>query len=133
VINIDGNPNPDSPCEKEHGNPPLLTAVRGLLQARTAHATRAVERMARRTEAPLVSVQLDLAEALSREPRRSRSGREIDVCRRVARAQQAPLGWYMSYEAAAVVAKSAEFGVERICKTLNFPCAPAAVKMPRAD
>jgi hypothetical protein len=158
VINIDGNPNPDGPCEKDSGNPPLLTAVRGLLQARTAHAARAVERLARRTDAPLVSVQLDLAEALSREPRRAprsaapegtdaarregtegakgapvRSGREIDVCRRVARAQQAPLGWYMSYEAAAVVAKSAEFGVERICKTLHFPCAPATVKMPRAD
>jgi len=111
----------------------LLTGVRGLLQARTAHASRAVERLARRTDAPLVSVQLDLAEALSREPPRSRSGRDIDVCRRVARAQQAPLGWYMSYEAAAVVAKSAEFGVERICKTLQLQCEPAAVKMPRAD
>ena len=133
VINIDGNPNPDSPCEKDGGNPPLLTGVRGLLQARTAHASRAVERLARRTEAPLVSVQLDLAEALSREPPRSRSGGDIDVCRRVARAQQAPLGWYMSYEAAAVVAKSAEFGVERICKTLQLQCEPAAVKMPRAD
>ena len=133
VINVDGNPNADSPCAKDDGNPPLLTGVRGLLQARTAHASRAVERLGRRTETPLVSVQLDLAEALSREPPRSRSGREIDVCRRVARAQQAPLGWYMSYEAAAVVAKSAEFGVERICKTLQLQCEPAAVKMPRAD
>ena len=61
------------------------------------------------------------------------SGREIDVCRRVARAQQAPPGWYLSYEAAAVVAKSAEFGVDRICKTLQLQCEPATVKMPRAD
>ncbi len=132
VINIDGNPNPDSPCEEHGGNPPLLTAVRGLLQARSAHAARAVERLARRTDAPLLSVQLDLAKAMSREPPR-RSGREVDVCRRVARAQQAPLGWYMSYEAAAVVAKSAEFGVEDICNQLGLQCQPAPVKMPRAD
>jgi hypothetical protein len=132
LINIDGNPNPDSPCAKEDsGNPPILTAVRGLLQARTAHAARAVERLERRTDTELIPVQLDLAEALSKE--RSRSGREIDVCKRVALAQQAPLGWYMSYEAVAVVAKSAEFGVERICRTLAFRCQPQVVKMPRAD
>jgi hypothetical protein len=34
---------------------------------------------------------------------------------------------------AAVVAKSAEFGVERICRTLAFRCQPQVVKMPRAD
>jgi hypothetical protein len=132
LINIDGNPNPDSPCAKEDsGNPPILTAVRGLLQARTAHASRAVERLEKRTNTELIPVQLDLAEAL--KERRSRSGREIDVCKRVARAQQAPLGWYMSYEAAAAVAKSAEFGVDRICKTLEFKCQPQVVKMPQAD
>jgi hypothetical protein len=132
LVNIDGNPNPDSPCEKDAGNPPILTGVRGLLQARTAHASRAVDRLERRTDTQLIPVQLDLAEALAREPR-SRGGKEVDVCKRVARAQQAPLGWYMSYEAAAVVAKSAELGVERICKTLAFQCQPAVVKMPRAD
>jgi len=136
LINIDGNPNPDSPCDKEEreqgGDPPVLTALRGLLQARTAHASRAVERLERRTEAEQIQVQLDLAEAFSKDPPR-RSGRPIDVCKRVARAQQAPLGWYMSYEAAAVVAKSAEFGVERICNTLALQCRPTPVKMPRAD
>ncbi|HEX6720242.1 MAG TPA: hypothetical protein VF107_01670, partial [Burkholderiaceae bacterium] len=81
LINIDGNPSPDSQCAQDSGNPPLLTGVRGLLQARTAHASRAVERLGRRTEADVLTVQLDLALALSREPQRSRSGHEIDVCR----------------------------------------------------
>jgi hypothetical protein len=126
LVNIDGNPSEESECRKAKGQPPILTAARGLLQARTAHAARAVERMEKRTNTALIDLRLDL-EAAFAEPNVSQ---EV-LCEKVARAQQAPLGWYMSYEAAAMVAKSAEFGVGRACAALGLPCRLAPVTMPR--
>jgi predicted acylesterase/phospholipase RssA len=127
MINIDGNPSADSVCEKqkEKKNPPILTGVRGLLQARSAHASRAVERLEHQTNTLRIDVRLDLEAALA-DPKITQDA----VCAKVARAEQAPLGWYMSYEAAATVAKSAEFGVRGVCASLSMACGLAEVKVP---
>jgi hypothetical protein len=126
MVNIDGNPSEESECRRAKGHPPLLTAVRGLLQARAAHAARAVERLENRTNTPRIDVRLDL-EAAFADPKVSKDA----LCEKVARAQQAPLGWYMSYEAAAMVAKSAEFGVGVVCASLTLPCRRTDVTTPK--
>jgi hypothetical protein len=128
MINIDGNPSEQSECHKAKGKSPILTGVGGLLQARVAHAARAVERLENRTNAPRIDVRLDL-EAAFADPKASQDA----VCAKVARAQQAPLGWYMSYEAAAMVAKSAAFGVRRVCASLSLQCPLAEVAVPAQD
>jgi len=126
MVNIDGNPSEESDCHKARGKPPILTAVGGLLNARVAHAVRAVERLDKRINTQRIDVKLDL-EAAFADPTLSPQA----VCEKVARAQQAPLGWYMSYEAAAVVAKSAAFGVRSVCASLGSQCRPAEVSVPR--
>ena len=127
MINIDGNPSEVSECHKAaKGKPPLLTAVGGLLQARVAHAARAVERLDNQIDTPRIDVKLDLDAAFA-DPALSPDA----VCAKVARAQQAPLGWYMSYEAAAMVAKSAEFGVRGVCASLALPCRRSEVSTPK--
>lgn len=132
LVDIDGNhPHSRSLCKDELKNeperPPLLTAVRGLLQARTAHAESAVERLAGRRDAQRIGVQFNLVEVLEQKGH-SRAA----ACLKVKRAQQAPLGWYLSYGAASVMATSARLGVERICDQLSIACRAAEVA-PLAD
>jgi hypothetical protein len=128
MINIDGNPSEETECHKARDKAPMLTAIGGLLQARAAHAARAVEQLDNQIGTPRIDVKLDLEAAFADE-----KSTPEQVCAKVARAQPAPLGWYMSYEAAAMVAKSAEFGVRRVCATLQMPCRAAQVAVPRQD
>ena len=128
MINIDGNPSEETECRKARGKSPMLTAIGGLLQARAAHAARAVELLDNQINTPRINVKLDLEAAFADE-----KSTPEQVCAKVARAQPAPLGWYMSYEAAAMVAKSAEFGVRRACASLQLSCRAAQVAVPRQD
>jgi uncharacterized membrane protein len=128
MINIDGNPSAETECRKAGGPSPILTAVGGLLQARSAHAARAVERLENHINAPRIDAKLDLEAAFADEKTTGAA-----LCAKVARAQPAPLGWYMSYEAAAMVARSAEFGVRSICASLALACRAAPVAVPRQD
>ena len=120
LIDIDGNPDKNSKCSRQQGKPPVLTSVRALLSARSAHAARAVERFeaAQRRGGieHLVALRLDLEAAFEG------SAVPGEVCEKVSRAEQAPLGWYMSYGAASTVAKSAQLEVQKMCDSLRLPC-----------
>jgi len=119
LIDIDGNPPDESRCISTSGRPPILTAVRGLLQARSAHAALAVEQIKSSLANPIVKAQLDL-EAVFGVPAAG-DARNSPQCEKVRRSQQAPLGWYVSYGAARMMAKSAEFAVADMLKQLQIP------------
>lgn len=116
LIDIDGNPPDESFCVTTHGKSPILTSVRGLLQARSAHATLAVQQFRERVDKTLV-VQLNLEEVYGVK---SKDARDSLACQKVLRAQQAPLGWYVSYSAAQSIAKSASLGVEHISEAIGM-------------
>jgi hypothetical protein len=119
LVDIDGNPPDESRCISTHGRPPVLTAVRGLLQARSAHAALAVEQIKSSLGKPIVKAQLDL-EAVFGVPAAG-DVRDSPQCEKVRRSQQAPLGWYVSYGAARMMAKSAELAVADMLKQLQIP------------
>ncbi len=116
TVNIDGNPSPVPSCAKApRTHPPIVTAVRGLLQARSAHADQALDRLKGSAAADRrLDLRLDLA-ALYQKP----SG---PSCERIATAQQPPLGWYMSYEAAMLLLHASRPAAESLCKTLDLAC-----------
>jgi hypothetical protein len=89
--------------------------VRALLQARTAHASLATRQFGNAIESGLngkvMSIRLDL-ENVYREAGLD----ERQLCEKVRRTRQAPLGWYMSYGAADAIAKSAGPEVQRVLR-----------------
>ncbi|HEY0859279.1 MAG TPA: hypothetical protein VGE16_19580, partial [Albitalea sp.] len=126
LINIDGNPPGESECVRETDKPPILTAVRALLQARTAHADLAVQQFKQAVPGRSVDVVLDLEKTLTDPAQGER-------CEQLRRAHQAPLGWYVSYNAAKTMAASVDHGALQICAVLGEACAlasPAAVQRP---
>lgn len=126
LLNIDGNPPEHSPCDKADGAPPILTALRALLQARSAHAALAVDQFKQATQVPSVNVALDLEKTIT-DPRLG------ERCEQVRRAMHAPLGWYMSYGAAETIEASVKHGSGQICAVLGDACkfdSPAAGAKP---
>ena len=122
-VNINGNPSPVKACTKEKDQyPPIVTAVLGLLQARSAHAEQALARLQesfageRGKVENLIDISLDL-ERVYRAP-----GQAEPPCERIDRTLQPPLGWYMSYEAAVLLVHSSRAGAEDLCKRLNLTC-----------
>ena len=133
LINLNGNPrDPDSDAPLGD-KPPILTAVRALLQARSAHADLAVQQFSRRLgEGRVVNLTLDLDKALF-DPNKG------DPDEQLRRARQPPLGWYMSYSAAQTMALSVADSAKRLCGSLGSECqvrppaqAAAAVQAPAA-
>lgn len=116
-IDIDGNPPDESICYSTSGTPPLLTGVRGLLQARAAHATLAVKHLSEAMHMAPLLVRIDLEQVYGVLP--GPQARDSPACEKVRRAQQAPLGWYVSYGAATTIALSAQFGVDRVIAALG--------------
>lgn len=126
LINIDGNPPGESECVRKTDKPPILTAVRALLQARTAHAALAVQQFRQTVGGRSLDVVLDLEKTLTDPAQGER-------CEQLRRAHQAPLGWYVSYTAAKTMAASVDHGALQICAVLGEACAlasPAAVRRP---
>ncbi|HEY0857146.1 MAG TPA: hypothetical protein VGE16_08820 [Albitalea sp.] len=126
LINIDGNPPSESECVRSAGKPPILTAVRALLQARSAHASLAVQHFRQAIGGSSVDVVLDLEKTLT-DPAQG------EHCEQLRRAHQAPLGWYVSYTAAKTMAASVDHGALQICATLGEACAlpsPALIRRP---
>lgn len=127
LLNIDGNQPAESLCVTTRGKPPVLTAVRALLQARSAHAslavTRFVDAIKRDSQDSEIGIQFNLEKVYG-----VKSRDDTEACEKVRRARQAPLGWYMSYGAAQTIADSAGFGVADICRTIRMDCAA----LPRA-
>lgn len=126
LVNIDGNPPDESPCLQPGANPPILTALRALLQARSAHAALAVQQFKQAVGAQSLDVTLDLEQTIT-DPARG------DRCEQLRRAHHAPLGWYMSYNAAKAIAASVDHGARRICAALAEVCrldSPGASKKP---
>ncbi|MCI4431957.1 MAG: patatin-like phospholipase family protein [Burkholderiales bacterium] len=119
LLNIDGNPPEDSLCGDEPHNPPLLTALRALLQARSAHAALAVNTLKDEKNVQALDVTLDLERTITDADPGER-------CKQVRRVNQAPLGWYMSYGAAKTLAASVDDGVQQICAALGHACTPEA-------
>ena len=115
LLNIDANPPEDSDCGDAADNPPLLTALRALLQARSARAALAVNTFKQEKNVQAIDVTLDLEQAVP-------DANPSERCKRLRRANQAPLGWYMSYSAAKALAASADDGVQRICVALGRTC-----------
>lgn len=115
LLNIDGNPPEESPCIKPADNPPILTALRALLQARSAHAALAVQQFKQAVQARSLDVTLDLEKTIT-DPNPG------ERCEQVRRAHHAPLGWYMSYNAAKTVAASVDHSAQQICATLGDAC-----------
>lgn len=133
LINLNGNPrDPDSDAPLGD-KPPILTAVRALLQARSAHADLAVQQFSRRLEeGRVVNLTLDLDKALF-DPSKG------DPNEQLRRARQPPLGWYMSYSAAQTMALSVADSAKRLCGSLGSEClvrppaqAASAVQAPAA-
>ena len=133
LINLNGNPrDPDSDAPLGD-NPPILTALRALLQARSAHADLAVQQFSRRLgDGQVVNLTLDLDKALF-DPDKG------DPDEQLRRARQPPLGWYMSYSAAQTMALSVADSAKRLCGSLGSECqvrppaqAAAAVQAPAA-
>ena len=133
LINLNGNPrDPDSDAPLGD-KPPILTAVRALLQARSAHADLAGQQFSRRLgEGRVVNLTLDLDKALF-DPNKG------DPDEQLRRARQPPLGWYMSYSAAQTMALSVADSAKRLCGSLGSECqvrppaqAAAAVQAPAA-
>lgn len=118
LINIDGNPPEASACSRPTANPPILTALRALLQARGARAALAVQQFKQAVQARSLDVTLDLEKTIT-DPDQG------DRCEQLRRADHAPLGWYMSYSAAKAIAASVEREAEQICATLGPACQPA--------
>lgn len=118
LLDIDGNPPDESSCITTHGRPPILTAVRGLLQARSAHAKLAVDQFEQQLGKVGLHIQLSL-EPVFNVPATGDASNSAE-CEKVRRSQQAPLGWYVSYGAAKAIAKSAEFGVNSITTALRL-------------
>lgn len=118
LLNINGNPPERSECYEAAGNPPILTGLRALLQVRGAHATLAAEQLEEAMNgAPAMHLTLDLEQTPSLQKLD-----QAERCRRVLRAHQAPLGWYMSYTAALTMSESVEQRAAQICATLARPC-----------
>lgn len=126
LIDIDGNPPDESFCVTTHGKSPILTSVRGLLQARAAHATLAVKQFRERVDKALL-VQLNLEEVYGVK---SNDAKDSLACQKVRRAQQAPLGWYVSYGAAQSIAKSASLGVKRVSEAIGMTPQQATQPVP---
>lgn len=133
LINLNGNPRqPDSDAPLGD-QPPILTAVRALLQARSAHADLAVQQFSRRlSTGRVINLTLDLDKALF-DPAKG------DPDEQLRRARQPPLGWYMSYGAAQTMALSVADSAKRLCDSLGSECqvtppaqAAAAVQAPAA-
>ncbi|MBC7954851.1 MAG: hypothetical protein H7Y33_03130 [Cytophagales bacterium] len=124
LLNIDGNPPDKTECDKSTNTPPILTGLRALLQARSAHAALAVQQFQQATKATAVNVSLDLGKTVTDD-------RLGDRCEQVRRANHAPLGWYMSYAAAKTIEASVKAGTDQICAELGGVCkleSPAAGK-----
>ena len=133
LINLDGNPPEAAPDAPLDDKPPVLTALRALLQARSAHAELAVQQLRGRLQAgQVVDLSLDLNKALF-DPAKG------DPDEQLRRARHAPLGWYMSYSAAQTMALSVADCAKRLCEALGSECqvrpptqAVAAVRAPAA-
>jgi hypothetical protein len=133
LLNIDGNPPEKTECDKGSGTPPILTGVRALLQARSAHAALAVRQFQQAAKAQAVqaaassvNVALDLSKTFTDD-------RLGERCEQLRRANHAPLGWYMSYAAAKTMEGSVKFGAAQICSELGGLCkleSPAAGNKP---
>jgi hypothetical protein len=132
LLNIDGNPPDQSKCTAPADNPPILTALRALLQARGAHALAAVEQFKQEKGIkPIgdekggnaIDVNLDFEKTISDPNLEER-------CAQVRRAHQAPLGWYMSYSAARTIAASVDVGARSICGRLGLVCVFADAAVP---
>ena len=129
LVNVDGNPAPVAGCEKEaQRRPPIITAVRGLLQARTAHADHALASLQGAADGEVtasngraVNIVFDLARVYG-VPVPGAPEQTAPACQQIARAQQPPLGWYMSYEAAVLLVHSARVGAMDLCQKLNLHC-----------
>jgi hypothetical protein len=128
LLNIDGNPPETSECKKPSEKyPPMLTAVRALLTARSAHAALAVREFKDEVgEKQSLDVRLDLEQTIT-DPNQG------ERCEQVRRAHHAPLGWYVSYNSAKTIAASVDHSAQQICATLGEACrldSPAAGKKP---
>lgn len=126
-VNIDGNPAPVKDCMKEQDSyPPTVTAVLGLLRARSAHADQALARL----REPLagkddyIDIRFDLARVFGAP------GQKTSPCERIRRAQKPPLGWYMSYEAAVLLVHSSRVGALDLCAKLQLSCRQMPVLPP---
>lgn len=120
-LSINGNPPDESICRLSNQAPPILTAVRALLQARSAHAQLAVNQFTVKIHRHPV-IQLNLERVYDATTADSLA------CEKVRRAQQAPLGWYVSYGAAKILRRSATIGAQTICDTIGLRCRlPTAV------
>lgn len=132
LLNIDGNPpEPPSACIDSDKNPPILTALRALLQVRSAHATLAVAQLEAQmgSPAPPLTLNLDIEQAIAasmglsdEQKAKQLEDRESPLCRKVQRTRQAPLGWYISYDAARILTASVDRSAEAICAVLATPC-----------
>jgi predicted acylesterase/phospholipase RssA len=120
-LSINGNPPDESICRLSNQVPPILTAVRALLQARSAHAQLAVNQFT-------VKIQRHPVIQLNLERVYDATSADSLACEKVRRAQQAPLGWYVSYGAAKMLRRSASIGAQTICDTIGLRCRlPTAV------
>jgi hypothetical protein len=115
LVNIDGNPPEDLLCRGQTLNPPLLTALRALLQARSARAALAVNTLKDEKNVQALDVILNLEQTITGTDPRER-------CEQLRRVNQAPLGWYMSYGAAKTLAAAVDGGVQQICAALGRTC-----------
>lgn len=117
LINIDGNPPQASRCLPEgSGKPPILTAFRALLEARSAHAALAVQHFKQAVGERSLDVTLDL------EKHNFIDANQGELCEQVRRANHAPLGWYLSYGAATTMEPSVMQGADQICASLGEVC-----------
>lgn len=117
-IDLDGNPREVTACAQAGARrAPVLTAVQGLLQARTAHADQAVARLQRAAGGGggHLPLSLDLAK-LYRLP----DGQPD--CARIRQVLQPPLGWYMSWEAASVLLHASREAAVELCRRLQLGC-----------
>lgn len=123
AVNIDGNPSPVKRCTAEKdGHPPIVTAVLGLLRARSAHADQALARLQQSFAGDNNQLENRLNIGLDLERVYRGTGQAEASCARIKRAQQPPLGWYMSYEAAVLLVRSSRHGAEDLCKQLKLTC-----------
>jgi hypothetical protein len=118
-VNIDGNPAPVKSCTKEQDRyPPIVTAVLGLLRARSAHADQALTSL-RETltdKDSFLDIRFDLARVYGA------GGQAAPSCKSIDRASQPPLGWYMSNEAAVLLVRSSRVGALDLCAKLQLTC-----------
>jgi hypothetical protein len=117
LINIDGNPPEVPACDTPGDPPPVLTAVRGLLQARTAHAALALEEFKRAASTKSLDVVFDLEEIVQEKDRDLR-------CKKLRHLHHAPLGWYISHSGARFMTASAGLGKVMLCNELGDLCKP---------